>query len=197
MLAVELAARPGLDPSRAAVAAAVEAFRAERGLGDEAELREWLATTGQDYDGFVAGLVRELRLERLRRTVADDLLEGYFEDRRAFLDRVLLGRVVAGSMAEAAGLSRRPAGELRFERLSPVRVLDLPRAVRLAVDGAAQGAVLGPFELSAGPSLLRLEEVLPARLDDPATRDALRSELFESWLAERMEALRVELTVPA
>ena len=58
---------------------------------------------------------------------------------------------------------------------------DLIAVAEAAVFSASAGEVLGPFKLPQGWTLLRVEAIQAAILDD-ATRNKIRNRLFEEWL---------------
>ncbi|HEY9664216.1 MAG TPA: peptidylprolyl isomerase, partial [Allocoleopsis sp.] len=73
----------------------------------------------------------------------------------------------------------------------------MPDMLRSAVDLAKTGDVVGPLGLEERWGLFRVEESLPASLDDPQVKQGLQDELFEQWLAEKMQRLPIKLQVGA
>ncbi len=71
----------------------------------------------------------------------------------------------------------------------------MPDKLRAAVDVATPGDILGPVELEERYGLFRLEQLLPASLEDTQLKQALQNELFEKWLAEKIQKLTVKLQV--
>ena len=43
--------------------------------------------------------------------------------------------------------------------------------------------------------LFRVEEFLPASIEDPQLRQTLQDELFEQWLADKMQRLPIKLNI--
>ncbi len=79
--------------------------------------------------------------------------------------------------------------------MGPVSRGTLPDILRAAVDAANPGQLIGPIELNGRYGLFRLEQFLPASLEDTQLKQALQNELFEKWLAEKIQKLTVKLQV--
>ena len=79
--------------------------------------------------------------------------------------------------------------------MGPVSRGTLPDILRAAVDIAGLGTLIGPIELDGRFGLFRLEQILTASLDDTQLKQALQNELFEKWLAEKIQRLTVKLQV--
>jgi parvulin-like peptidyl-prolyl isomerase len=71
----------------------------------------------------------------------------------------------------------------------------MPDILRAAVDLASPGELVGPLEIEGRWGLFRVEQVLPASLEDPQLKQALQNELFEKWLAQKLQRLSVKLQV--
>lgn len=193
--------RPVVRP--ALVDLALADFQATHRLDDDGQLAEWLTLRGQDLAAFRATVERDFQIEMIKQEVTNPLLPGYFLDRRPFLDQVLLSCLIASDREEASGWRRRAGAGEPFDSLAgesaagirPERFfrMDLPAALRGALEGAPPGRMEGPVELRGTWALVRLDQDLPASLEDPEVSRGLREELFECWLAERLERLSVEL----
>jgi parvulin-like peptidyl-prolyl isomerase len=77
--------------------------------------------------------------------------------------------------------------------MGPVSRGSIPDRLRAAVDKASPGEVVGPVELEERYGLFRVEQFLPASLEDTQLRQTLQNELFEKWLAEKIQKLTVKL----
>jgi parvulin-like peptidyl-prolyl isomerase len=71
----------------------------------------------------------------------------------------------------------------------------MPDKLRAAIDVASPGQLVGPIEIDGRYGLFRVEQFLPASLDDIQLKQALQNELFEKWLAEKIQKLTVKLQV--
>ena len=70
----------------------------------------------------------------------------------------------------------------------------LPEAASAAVFGAAEGEVVGPFELETGYSLIRVIGQHPAVLDDRRESE-IRSVLFQNFLAEQESKAKINWAI--
>jgi PPIC-type PPIASE domain len=186
-------ARAAFTVKAAWIDLAIADFCARHALADRAALDEWLAAHGDDHAAFTARLADDFRTEQLRHAVTTPRLAAYFEERRPFLDRVLLSRTTADDEAAAAALRADAGDGLELEPLAAIDRADLPAPLRKAVAAARPGEVIGPFPSAGRWAIYRVDEHRPASLTDPALTRALRDELFERWLGEQIELLTVEL----
>ena len=60
---------------------------------------------------------------------------------------------------------------------------------------ASPGEVVGPLAIDGRWGLFRVEQFLPASLEQIQLKQALQNELFEQWLAEKIQKLTVKLQV--
>ena len=79
--------------------------------------------------------------------------------------------------------------------MGPVSRGTLPDAIRAQIDAANPGDLLGPIELENRWGLFRVEQKMDATLDDVQLQQALRNELFERWIAEKIQKMTVKLQV--
>jgi parvulin-like peptidyl-prolyl isomerase len=79
--------------------------------------------------------------------------------------------------------------------MGPVSRGTLPDILRAAVDTVSPGELVGPLELEQTWALFRVEQFLPASLEDGQLKEALQNELFEQWLAAKIQKLTVKLQV--
>jgi parvulin-like peptidyl-prolyl isomerase len=191
---------------------AVEQFLLANQVTTPEQRQEWLSQRGLSEAELVALAERAHKLQQYKTDIWGSKVESHFLQRKASLDKVLysLIRTRDGGLAQ----------ELYF------RIQDdgLPFAdlARQHSEGqeAQTGGLIGPVELSVPhPALarmlsisqpgqlwpptrvgewfvvVRLEKFLPARLDD-ATRQRLVDELFNSWLAEQVQAAIRKQTEP-
>jgi hypothetical protein len=54
---------------------------------------------------------------------------------------------------------------------------------------------VGPLEIEKYWAIFRVNEFLPATLEDPQLRQAMQNELFDRWLAEKIQTMQVKLQV--
>jgi parvulin-like peptidyl-prolyl isomerase len=70
----------------------------------------------------------------------------------------------------------------------------MPDELRSVVDAAQVGELIGPVELTGLFYLMRVEKLLPARLDE-ALQARLQEELFEQWLDAKIQSMHVQLAI--
>ncbi len=204
----ELQTREELDVDSVLTEQAVIDFRLQRQLTDPKVFAEWLAGNKTDYFTFHKQISFGFKLERLKALVAEPQLQEYFIERKLFLDRVVLSRIVVADQELAEELRSQIEEGASFEQLAREysltndRIVNgmmgvvsrgtMPDVLRAAVDAASPGGLVGPLELE-GWGLFRVEQLLPASLEDSQLKQSLQAELFEQWLAVRMQKLTVEL----
>lgn len=163
----------------------------------------FLAQRGLSEDDLLALAQRAQQLQQYKLDTWGHQVESYFLQRKGHLDRVLYSLI----RTRDPGLAQ----ELYFRIKDDGQPLaDLARQHSEGQE-AQTGGLIGPVELSVPhPALarilsmsqpeqlwpptrvgewfvvVRLEKFLPARLDD-ATRQRLIDELFNTWLAERVQ----------
>lgn len=175
-------------------------------LTSESERREWLELYEMTPDQLEALAIRGLRIEKFKRATWSNKLESNFLSRKSSLDKVIYSLIRTKDVGIAKELYFRiQEGEQSFAELA-----------RQYSQGseAKTGGLLGPIELGKISSnlaqmlyisqpaqlwpptrlgewiaIVRLEQLIPAVLDE-AMRRQLLNELFEGWVQEQL----VELT---
>jgi parvulin-like peptidyl-prolyl isomerase len=193
----------------AATEQAVIDFRLQNQLADPKVFSEWLARNGTDYPTFHKQLSYGYKLAMLKAQIAEPRLQEYFIERKLFLDRVVLSRLVVASPELAEELHAQIDEGASFEPLTkeysltedrivngmmgPVSRGSMPDKLRAAVDSASPGNLVGPIELEGRYALFRVEQFLPASLEDAQLKEGLQNELFEQWLAEKIKKMTVKV----
>ncbi len=207
----ELQTHEALDVNPALIEQAVIDFRLQRQLTDPKVFAEWLQSNGQDYTMFHSSVAFGFKLERLKAQVTEAKLQEYFIERKLFLDRVVLSRILVNERELAEELATQIEEGGSFEQLAreysiaddrvlngmmgPVSRGALPDVLRAAVDSASSGQLIGPLELEGRWLLFRVEQFLPASLEDAQLKLALQNELFEQWIAQQIQKMTVKLQV--
>lgn len=208
----EVAARDDLNVGPAVTEQAIIDFRLQRQLTDAQTFQDWLASNGLDYDGFHQQVSTGFKLKRLKEVIAEPKLQEYFIERKVYLDRVVLSRIIVDDKELADELKTQVLeGTARFEQLAreysltddrivsgmvgPVSRGSMPDLLRAAIDEASPGDIVGPLGMDERWGLFRVEELLPASLEDERLKQSLLDELFEQWLAEKMQNLPIKLQV--
>ncbi|HEY9800819.1 MAG TPA: peptidylprolyl isomerase [Leptolyngbyaceae cyanobacterium] len=207
----EIQGRDDVDINPTLTEQTVIDFRLKNQLADPQAFQEWLARNGTDYQRFHASITSSFKLEKLKTLVTQAKLPEYFIEQKIFLDRVVLSRIVVDSRELAEELQLQIAEGGSFEQLAkeysvlddrvvngmmgPISRGTMPDKLRAAIDAVSPGELVGPIEIDGRYGLFRVEQFLPASLDDIQLKQALQNELFEKWLAEKIQKLTVKLQV--
>jgi parvulin-like peptidyl-prolyl isomerase len=207
----ELQTREALDVNPALIEQAVIDFRLQRQLTDPKVFADWLQSNGQDYTTFHTSVAFGFKLERLKAQITEPKLQEYFIERKLFLDRVVLSRILVNEREVAEELATQIEEGASFEQLAreysiaddrvlngmmgPVSRGVLPDIVRAGVDSVQPGEVIGPLEVEERWLLFRVEQFLPASIENAQLKLALQNELFEQWIAKEIQNMNVKLQV--
>ncbi len=186
-------------------------FRLERQLTSSEIFQQWLVSEGLNYAAFRKKIAFNFNVEKLKARVTQPNVQEYFIERKIYLDRVVLSRLVVEDQALAEELqSQIIEDSARFEQLvqeysvttdrisngmmGPVSRGAMPDTVRASVDLANTGELIGPLEIDGFWYLFRVENFLPAALDEQM-RQELEEELFEQWLEDKVKRIDAKLQV--
>jgi putative peptide maturation system protein len=153
----------------------------------------------------------EATVAALRERVTAGRVEEYFAAHRAGFDGARIARIEFADEQSArrtieqirtGTLDFYAAAERRFleapkqpEPPSPlfvtVRRDELPAESAGAIFGVAPGDVVGPLRTESGYAVVRVLDLKPARLDEPAHR-TVAQHLFAEWLDERRRTATIE-----
>ncbi|MDJ0734157.1 MAG: peptidylprolyl isomerase [Nostocaceae cyanobacterium] len=207
----EIQTRDEIEVNPALTEQAIIDFRLQNKLTDPKGFQEWLKKNGTDYTTFHDSVAFGFKLEKLKSLITEPKLQEYFIERKIFLDRLVISRIIVDNRELAEELHTQIEEGGSFEQLAreysltddrivngmmgPVSRGSMPDILRASVDIAKPGELVGPIELDGKYGLFRLEEILPASLEDTQLQQALKNELFEKWLAEKIQTLTVKLQV--
>ena len=207
----EIQARTDLDINPALTEQAIIDFRLQNQLTDSKQFQEWLASQGTDRSSFHTQINFGFKLEKLKAAVTQPKLQEYFIERKLFLDRVVISRIIVAEQELAEELASQIEEGASFEQLAkeysvtddrlvngmmgPISRGSLPDELRAAFDVADPGEVVGPLAIDGRWGLFRVEQFLPASLEQNQLKQVLENELFEQWLAEKIQKLTVKLQV--
>jgi parvulin-like peptidyl-prolyl isomerase len=212
VLQTEIETRTDLEIDPAIIQQAVIDFRLQQSLTEPQAFQDFLVKNGTDVITFQNQITGNFKMEKLKAVISESRLQEYFIERKVFLDRVVLSRIIVESVDLAEELKSQVAEGEAFEGLAqqhsltddklvngmmgPVSRGTLPDGIRALVDAANPGDVIGPIELDGRWGIFRLEQNIPATLDDVQLQQNLRNELFERWVGEKIQAMTVKLQVP-
>ncbi|OUL30888.1 peptidylprolyl isomerase [Nostoc sp. RF31YmG] len=211
IIELEISMRDDIDISSALTEQTIIDFRLKNQLTEPQIFQEWLKKNGTDYATFHASIAFGFKLEKLKALITEPKLPEYFIERKIYLDRVVLSRIFVDNRELSEELQTQIEEGGSFEQLAkeysladdrivngmmgPISRGTLPDTLRAAIDAAIPGQLIGPIELDGRYGLFRLEQFLPASLEDTQLKQALQNELFEKWLAEKIQKLTVKLQV--
>lgn len=192
-----------------AIEQAIIDFRLQQNLTDPKRFQDWMTSNGTNFETFHKQVATGFKMKQLKEDVTAPKLQEYFIDRKVFLDRVVLSRIIVADKELAEELHSQLQEGASFEQLAkdysltddklmngmvgPVSRGSMPDTLRSAVDLAKPGDIVGPLGLENRWGLFRIEAVISATLDDPQVKQTLQDELYEQWLAEKMQKLPIRL----
>lgn len=220
----ELQVQPDLALSPAMIEQGLIDFRVEQELTDPQAFQAWLDRHGIGYEVFRQQYAWQLTCERLKFWLSQPGLETYFEQRKPFLDQVVLSWVTVDTKEWADALHHQLETGIPFEQLmirepvttnqpegkvsisdddqlpldvridEPLNYVDLPEELRAKIADVQPETVIKPLVLDDNWYVFRVETFLPAQLDEELAAQ-LRDEIFAQWLSERVSAMSVKLEV--
>ena len=200
---VNRARRAGLSVNDQELQQAADNFRLKNGMATSEQTTQWFQREAITSDDFAAGLERDLLVEKLRRAIADPRIPEVFDQNTGRFVRVRLKRLLVATEVEAReAIDAIANGRSTFEDQARQRSLDLVtknvggdagvvRRVDLAqplgdaVFGSEVGKLVGPVQAGQGFLVFRVEEFLPAELDE-GIKTGLRKEIFDAWLRQEL-----------
>jgi parvulin-like peptidyl-prolyl isomerase len=207
----EIETRTDLDVPSALVEQAVVDFRLQNQLTDAKAFQDWLIRNGTNYELFHNQITNSFKLEKLKAQIVEARLQEYFIERKLVLDRVVISRIVVDSKELAEELHSQISEGASFEQLAQEyskadeRIANgmmgavsrgtMPDVLRAAIDSAHPGDLVGPMQIENYWAIFRVEQFIPATLEDNQLKQALQNELFERWIAEKIQTMTVKLQV--
>jgi len=184
-------------------------FRLQQQLTDAAKFQTWLQENNLSFDVFYSQIANNFRFQKLKETHANDQIESYFDERKPYLNRVVLSRLIVDNPELADELKNQLDEGAVFEQLvrdysitddrimngmmGPIPLARIPEVLREKVEPAAPESLVGPLEIEGRWGIFRVEGFLNASLDDPQIRQTLQDELFERWVSEQIKQLPIQI----
>lgn len=207
----EFQAHPELNPTEETFEQLLETFRQERQLEDDEVFAVWLEQNDLDEDTLAATLIDDWTSQQLLDHITQAKLREYFIQRKLELDRVCLSCIVVATKSQAEEIREQISqGTATFEALAmtyslaenrqtggvmpPLSRESLADELRAELDAIQLGELVGPLAIETQWCLFRLDQILPAALEDEVAVQ-LKTELFQKWLVERMDAMSVKFEV--
>jgi glycosyltransferase involved in cell wall biosynthesis/parvulin-like peptidyl-prolyl isomerase len=178
-------------------------FYEQHQLTSESERQTWLQQQGITERQFLDLATRKLRIEKFKQATWRNKLESYFLQQKQQFDRVIYSLIRTQDAAVAQELYfRLQEGEQSFSEIArqysqgaeaktgglmgPV-ALNIPHPKLARILTLSQpGQLLPPTRIGEWWLIVRVEEFLPAQLDE-TMRQRLLDEFFSSWLNEQLQ----------
>jgi parvulin-like peptidyl-prolyl isomerase len=159
---------------------------------------------GMDSSLLEMNVTRQLKLEKFKQETWGGDLESYFLQRKPQLDRVVYSLITVNDVAIAQELYFRiQEGEQSFGKLAseyskgpeaetdglvgPVELQGVAPVLARILSAIQPQQLLPPTKLGDWFVIVRLEKLLPAKLDRPM-RQRLLNERFQQWLQAEISA---------
>ncbi len=186
-------------------------FRVQQKLTTPEAFQQWLSEHGLTYATFKHQIQTRMKQDELKEQIVREKVQDYFAQNQTNLDRIVFSRIVVETLETARNLHQQLQGtEVDFNQLAkqhsivddgkvggamaPMIRGQMPPEIREATLSAEPGAILGPVRIEGRYCLLRVEEVLPARLEGALKRD-LQNHLFEEWIKAKLKAMTIQLNL--
>jgi parvulin-like peptidyl-prolyl isomerase len=202
-----------LTVSDEALQAAADDLRRDQKLERAVDTHNWLTEHGWSVERLELHLERKLLHEKLIDDVAtEDAIRQHFAEHRRAYDQTAIAHLVVGDRAVAEELlSQFDEDDADFEalvrqhstdtttnqnggRLGLTNRLSMSPLIESHVFAASEGQVIGPFETKNGFHLIRIERLISGQLDENVS-EAIRQDVFESWLDAQIAAANIEWTI--
>jgi parvulin-like peptidyl-prolyl isomerase len=184
-------------------ARACQYFYQQNQLTSETEQQAWLERHSMTLEDLEDLATRNLRIEMFKQENWGHRLEAYFLKLRGKLDKIIYSLIRTKDAGVARELYfRAQEGEQPFTELAqaysqgpeaqtgglvgPIEMSNLHPNLAQILRASQSGRLLPPSRLGEWFVVVRLEKLLPARLDKPMRRRLL-NELFEAWLQEQLK----------
>lgn len=196
-----------IDCTADEVAAACSQFYRQHKLTAEAERRQWLQQHNLTAEQLQERVIRDLKLNQFKQQNWGNKLESYFLQHKGKFDRVTYSLLRTQDAAVSQELYFRiQAGEQSFADLAtqysqgpeaqtgglvgPVE-LNVPHpSIAKMLSNSQPGQIWPPKKVGDWIVIVRLEQFLPAQLDD-TMRQRLLNEYFNTWLQEQLQQMAV------
>lgn len=205
LLIREYAAKNNISNSTEELQVAADELRYQRGLELAEKLLQWIKSNHQTLLSLQNGIDYTLLRNKVRESIPDREVEGYFAEHQLDFERVELYSIRLDSLEKAEELYAQIVEEGKnFHVLAMEHSLDketrlmagyvgkvsrdeLSAEIEAAVFNANPGEVIGPIKTEKGYNLFKVGAVYPANLEEE--RQNIRFQLFSSLLARlRAEA---------
>lgn len=184
---------------------ACQQFYLQNRLTSETERQAWLKQNRMTLEQLESLITRGLRIEKFKQATWGHRLESYFLKRKGQLDKVIYSTLLTKDKGFAQELYFRiQEREQSFAEVAqeysqgpeaqtggingPVELGSVHSGLGRVLSISQPGQLWPPMQFGGWVVILRLERLIPARLDQPMCQRLL-NELFEVWLQEQLSQL--------
>lgn len=184
---------------------ACQIFYEQNQLTSEPEQQAWMARHRITPEQLEALALRGLRIEKFKQATWGHKLESYFLKRKGQLDKVLYSTLLTKDSGLAQELYFRiQEGEQTFAEAAqaysqgpeaqtggingPVELGSVHPGLARVLSISQPGQLWPPMQFGKWAVVVRLEKLIPVRLDQPM-RQRLLNELFEAWVQDQLSQL--------
>ena len=192
----------GVDCEKSDIDAAFQQFCHRNQIGDEATLQAWMQQQQTTLEQLRDRLARSLRIQKYREVTWGAKLQSVFLERKAQFDKAIYSLIRTADPYIAQELYfRLQEDEQSFATLAseysqgpeaetggmvgPVPMGNLHPAMSQLLATHSPGEILSPVRLDKWHVILRLEQFMPAKLDD-GMKQTLLTQLYDEWLKEQV-----------
>lgn len=186
---------------------ASQKFGEQQQIHTDADRQEWLERRDMSQTQLDEFIERNVKIEKFKQQTWGNQLESYFLQRKAKLDKVIYSLLRTNDAGLAQELyCRLLEKEASFEdlaaqysqgpevktggRVGPVELSSPHPTLAKMLSISEPGQLWPPTRLSKWFVIVRLEELIPAQLDE-ATRSQLLNERFNRWIEEQRQEASV------
>lgn len=154
-------------------------FRVEHQLTEPETFQAWLVSNEMDHETFRQQLVQHLKLNQLKAWITQPKLQDYFDQRRLFLEQVILSWIRVDTKDFAKALRQQIKAGAKFERLAKAYAVNQDDRHRKSVtDGLAD---FWQWLTDSNPSSTSSRAATPTIvLEEPINREEMPDELREA-----------------
>jgi hypothetical protein len=209
LLEKEVRERAIAEPSLEVLEQFILELRMQQGLTTIDKFQTWLASQGLTYHDFREKMKFLIQIETCQTNITEPQLESYFLEQQKNLEKLVLSRIVVDSSQVAQDLKDKlEKGSVDFPQLAKeysivddaviggalgsVSRRDLPKEIALSLENCTAGQIIGPLVIETRYCLLKVEEIIPAQLDN-SLKQALEIELFNQWLKKRIQSANLQV----
>lgn len=208
-LAKEIQSHIDLSLSKAVLEQRLVDFRTQNNLINPNDFQTWLTDRGLNYEAFRQQSLWNLSLELLREQISREQLLNFFQQRKPFLDQVILSWIAVDTEDLILEMHQKLESGADFDQIADVYASPdedaygveepfsregMPEVLKAAIAPVEPGNFTEPVNLDDRWYIFRVDALITAELNDEL-KYQLEAELFEQWLNNKVESMTVKLEV--